>query len=340
MPIVGTPVTSTPTPGNTDPGVIATPVEPTVAPVACETQDVLEPRISQFYKKFVLSRLRSIQIQSGQTAEIIWTVIDRDGNPVDLTSCGFTSESSASSASLSSSESLSDAAPSVKLRVAEKLSIGRCHDNDQVHIGHVVAAADGRVKFTLDKLNTKYPGIFFGEVGVLDGDGNLRFANTFYLIINRGLNGKRQAGGPPTLAEIRLHLRDSTPEESLLLDNIKFDDAEIALAITRPVEYWNEIPPDVKQYTTSTFPFRYFWLEAICGNLFLMLAEQYRANNLSYAASGIQVDDQNKEPNYERAAQTRLTEWRDFVRRKKAEINLDNCYGGIGSTYGLSRTRY
>jgi hypothetical protein len=156
------------------------------------------------------------------------------------------------------------------------------------------------------------------------------------VILERGQFGARDhVGGPPTIQEIRLHLRDSAPGESLLLDNIRFDDAEIALAITRPVQYWNEQPPDLGvRTTTQNFPFRYYWLEAICANLFWMLEEQYRANNLAYSAAGVQVNDQDKEPNYARAAERRHANWVDFVKRKKAALNLEAAYGGIGSPYG------
>ena len=64
-----------------------------------------------------------------------------------------------------------------------------------------------------------------------------------------------------------------------------------------------------------------------------MVAEQYRRNQLTYSAAGLAVDDQNKEGSYERAGQTRWLAYRDWVRAKKAEINLEGAYGEIGSTY-------
>jgi hypothetical protein len=195
------------------------------------------------------------------------------------------------------------------------------------------------VEVVLPRRSTIVPGIYFAEMAIVNNDDEgkeyVHLSNTFYVIIERGLwSSRRQPGGAPSLAEIRLHLRDSDPAESFLLDHIRFDDAEIALAIQRPVQYWNEIPPGVGNYTTQNFPWRYHWLEAICANLFWMVAEQFRANNLQYSAAGVQVNDQDKEPNYEKAAERRQANWLDFVRRKKSEINLNSAYGGIGSTYG------
>jgi hypothetical protein len=65
----------------------------------------------------------------------------------------------------------------------------------------------------------------------------------------------------------------------------------------------------------------------------MMAAEQYRRNQLNYSAAGVALDDQNKEANYERAGQMRWQAYREWVRVKKAEINLEGAYGEVGSTY-------
>jgi hypothetical protein len=62
----------------------------------------------------------------------------------------------------------------------------------------------------------------------------------------------------------------------------------------------------------------------------MIAAEQNRANNLQYTAGGTAVNDQNKEVPYESAADRRLQEWRSFVMRKKASINIQAGFGGIG----------
>jgi hypothetical protein len=191
---------------------------------------------------------------------------------------------------------------------------------------------------------TGVPGVYYAEMAMVSVPALTSqqpcviFSNTFSLVIARSTFGDvNQYGGPPSIAEIRLHLRDSAPNESFLLDNLMFDDAEIALAISRPVMYWNEIPPPLDaMYNTQTFPFRYHWLEGICANLFLMVAEQFRRNQLDYNAAGIAINDQNKESSYERAGQARWQAYREWVRATKASINLENCYGEVSSTYKYS----
>ena len=156
------------------------------------------------------------------------------------------------------------------------------------------------------------------------------YSNTFYLTIDPGLF-TGELFGPPTIAEVRLSLRDSGPAESLLLNNLAFSDEEIAMAIARPVQLWNELPPNLRKYryNTTTFPFRYHWLEAIAGTLFLLAAEYNRRNNLTYSAANVSVNDLDKEPQYEAAGQRRLQMFREFVRAKKSELNLNQLYGGI-----------
>lgn len=341
MPVIGTPVLppAPPEPEQTT---------PTLTP--CQDINNISPAVSQYYGKLVLQRMRSVSIRCGQHAEIEWVVVDQNGFPVDLTECGFPDTPiSSSSSSLSSFSSLSsesaalEAGVGFKVRIRENLSLGISPTPDgQTGIDvFLVDAANGKVRITLDKTRTGVPGVYFVEIGVFDNFGDedneiMLFSNVFYLLMNRGQFGsfKHQRCGPPTIQEIRLHLRDSGPEESLLLDNIKFDDAEIGLAISRPIEYWNEIPPDLGvRYNTQNFPWRFHWLEGICANLFFMVAENFRANNLQYSAAGVQVNDQNKEPNYMRAAERRQANWLDFVRRKKSSINLESAYGGIGSSY-------
>lgn len=335
MPVVGTPVVT----GYTLPDQTPAPVACTAPVKTCQDQNRISPEVSSYYGKLLLARMKSVRIRTGQHARIQWTMTDSQGNVVDLTECGFSSSGSP----VSSSSSSASHGIGMRCRIRENLSLG--YDPQPARTEYpvsVIDAANGLVEIVLDKRSTGVPGVYFAEVAVFNnfGDDDLEqmlFSNVFYLLIERGQFGanKHQAGGPPTIMEIRLHLRDSSPEESLLLDNIRFDDAEIALAISRPLDYWNEIPPDLGvRATTQNFPWRYHWLEAICANLFFMASEHFRANNLQYSAAGVQVNDQDKEPNYLRAADRHQQSWLAFVQRKKGAINLEQAWSEVGSPYG------
>jgi len=329
MAVVGTPVTNP-----NDPS----PTQNTPSLIECDDQNKLSPTVSKYYGNLTLQRMRSIRIQQSQHAKINWAILDPSGFPVDLTACGFPSDSSESS-----SDGSDVTGVGFRFRMRENLSLGITPEPSRTEYEvNLIDGSEGKVEICLDKCATAVPGVYFAEIGVFDNYGTdeeiMLFSNVFYVLIERGqFGGRKNQGGPPSIMEIRLHLRDSGPEESLLLDNIKFDDAEIALAISRPIQQWNETPPDLgRRYTTQNFPWRYHWLEAICANLFWMVAENFRANNLQYSAAGVQVNDQDREPNYERAAERRSAEWKQWMKRKKSEINLNMGYGSVGSTYGNS----
>jgi len=298
--------------------------EQVLTPVSCAGQNVIAAPVSEQNGQPLLGRMKAISIGQGQCATLDWQMVDRDGVPVNMSAC--------------------DELPyKVVLRMKEQISLGNAKPVLQVD-ATVTAATEGRVQVSMTKNMVGIPGIYYAEMALINVPAEeadqpcIIFSNTFYLIINRGtLGNDGRNGGPPSIAEIRLHLRDSSPSESYLLENLMFDDAEIALAIARPVMYWNEIPPPLgRNYNTQNFPFRYHWLEGICANLFLMVAEQFRRNQLSYQAGGIAVDDQNKEGSYERAGQARWQAYREWVRATKASINLESCYGEVSSNYKYS----
>lgn len=302
--------------------------QPVLTPVACAGQNIVSAPIATTNGQPVLSKMRAISITQGQCATIEWQMHDKDGLPVDLSGCGVGEE---------------DSLFKVVMRLKEQLSLGNSRAIPQVD-ATVVAAAAGKVNVALPQNMVGIPGVYYAEMALINipaEEANqpcVIFSNTFYLIINRStFDITKQPGGAPSIAEVRLHLRDSNPGESYLLDRLMFDDAEIALAIARPVQYWNEIPPPLDRvYNTQNFPFRYHWLEGICANLFLMVAEQFRRNQFNYSAAGLVVDDQNKEASYERAGQTRWQAYREWVRATKASINLESCYGEVTSNYKYS----
>lgn len=310
-----------------DPNLSAAPV---LFPESCGQQSTLAAPVSKTNGVPVLTRTRAVSVNQGQCASIDWQMIDTQGRPVDLRPCGFGQVNPPTDFK-------------VVFRLKEQLNLGNARPPLQVD-AELFDAEKGNVRVQLTKSMTEFAGVYYGEMALIDiaaenaNDPCVVFSNTFSVIINRSTFGPQgQQGGPPSIAEIRLHLRDSSPAESYLLEHVMFDDAEIALAITRPVMYWNEIPPPLDTtYSTQNFPFRYHWLEGICANLFMMVAEQYRRNQLSYSAAGMSVDDQNKEASYERAGQARWQAYREWVRATKASINLESCYGEVTSNYKYS----
>jgi hypothetical protein len=340
MPITGTPAQPTAHNCNNCEGdegsVLVTPT-----PVSCNTVGILSTEPTALNGNALRTRLRSVSLQQGQCATIAWTLHDQNGKPVDLTGCGFASEgqsnSSLSEVSLGS-ETEADIPPKVLFRMREYIATNSSSGQYGEVEAVVTDVENGKVSIALPASYVQLAGVYFGEVAVVEttstGDCCVVFSNVFYVVVNKGLYGAKKYRGGPTIGEIRLHLRDSHPEESYLLDGLAFDNAEIAACIARPIEYWNEVPPPVRTYTTQSFPFRYHWLEAIIGELFRLAEETQRRNQLTYQAGGINIDDMNKERNYGQAAMLRMQAWREFVHIKKASLNIEDCWGGIGSDYG------
>jgi hypothetical protein len=183
------------------------------------------------------------------------------------------------------------------------------------------------------------PAVGVGETVVakqqLVRDVSLVFSNILYLVVERALFGAASPRqGPPTIAEVRLALRDY-PETNLLLDDYEFDDAEIALAASRIVDYFNELAPPLGRYfTTDDFPWRFHWLEGIAWQLFITAAHWHRRGELPYSAGGVQINDIGKEKQYLQAAMQQMQLFKEWASKKKVQLNMEDGFGGIGSEYG------
>jgi len=139
-----------------------------------------------------------------------------------------------------------------------------------------------------------------------------------------------------TIAEIRLAIRDRCREDNFLLDNIEFSNTEIAWAIRRPIEYWNEIPPPLSpRYTPSTFPYRYHWVGAVIGELLQIASHNYERNRLQYAAANLSIDDKDKSSYYIQSSARYLAEYKQWVLQTKKSINMNLAFGSTSlSSFG------
>ena len=195
----------------------------------------------------------------------------------------------------------------------------------------------GKLKIHLSPKETKYPGIYNGTVICypLANEKAIIQERPFYVYITYGLEFPAPKG-PLSLTEIRLYLRDSSPEENLLIDGYNFSDEEILLATKITIQKFNDMLPreNFPVFTSSNFPFRTILMDGILGQLFFMAAEWHRKNNLQYSAGGVSLNDKNKEPNYLQAANMH---WQQFLQDAKAEkvkFNMDLNWSMVPSAYG------
>jgi hypothetical protein len=135
-----------------------------------------------------------------------------------------------------------------------------------------------------------------------------------------------------SISEVRLAMRDLSLEDNFLLDDVEFTDTEIAWAMRRPVDQWNETPPQLRgasSYTPSNFPYRFQWINAIKGELMLIAAQSYRRNHLQYKAAGLSVDDKNKFTQYEQIGNNLKAEWADWMRKMKRSLNFQRAFNQV-----------
>lgn len=321
---------------------------PRPAPVSCIGQHVLTPNDPRESVKGtpLLTKTKAFTIKGKQIATLEYQMIDTLGRPVDLRDCLCVPSGSNSSLSSSSESSEGVCANYIEFRLQEYLSRG-CRNNGYTpqitREAVIVDAANGQVSVELTPDDTNVPGVYFGEFALVErpvddtAQPEVLFSNSFYVHIGRNSWTDGTMYGPPSISEVRMFLRDNDAAESFLLDNVKFDDGEINQAIALTIAEWNESPPPVAFHTTASFPYRYNWLNAIAGYLFRLVAEHQRANNLTYAAGGVSINDMDKAPNYEEAGLRRLLEWRTWMRNKKGQINLEQAYGTLGSDYSWNQ---
>lgn len=266
--------------------------------------------ITQIYGADALERMRCVRVTAGQEPKITWTMMTPAGEPVNLTdTVGGTVVFRHG-----------DAAHAVVRYVSD---------------GVIDDAANGVVSAVVER-PTLAPGVYHGEFGLINATGGLVFANPLYLISEPSAfwPGDWAQFGIPTVAEIRMHLRDSSPAEHRLIDTVEFDDAEVAAAIVQVVRYWNETPPPLPtRYSTGDFPYRQLLLEGTAASLYRMAAAYFRANHLAYQASGVAVDDLAKAPEFEQAAAGRWQAFEQQVRTLKVQLNMNNAWGIIPSPY-------
>jgi hypothetical protein len=290
----------------------------------CTDVGIVQARDSRAFGRPVPGKLRTVVVRAGTNPVVRWTMVDERGCAVDLTPCAL------------------DAPPTdppgpakvvpVFLRIAENTLLGF----DPDFVGRCVDPTGGVVECALDLRQVGGPGIYVAEFAVLGEDlTTVILTNPFTLLVERGLFGGDPTG-IPTLAEIRLRLRDY-PQYNELLGDFAWDDAEIVQALQEPIDYWNADLPDVGiYYTTQTFPaqYRHWWIRGTVASLFRLAAEHQRRNQFDYSSGGIQVQDSARGQDYLQAAETAWAEFKAWVRSRKIVLNQELCWGIEGSGYG------
>lgn len=281
----------------------------------------------------VLTRLAAFVIDQNVSCFLEHKLRKRDGTPRRLRiSC----PDSGSSLSSLSESSLSEPCEESNFHVRAKWSTWTVYEPSQpvdVNV-NVVDPDKGLVRLLADSNLTKRPGLFRIEWGVFNDKNELVAVDHSLVSVEfNSFGGEIPDIRPPTIKELQMWVMDSAPNENFLLDDVEFTPDQILLALAWPIEFWNEVPPNVGRFSSANFPFRNIWMLGTVSKLYEMAAHHYRRNYLPTQGGGITVPDKAKEEPYLRESVRLRQEFESLLYAKKLEINLDRCHGVLFSPY-------
>jgi hypothetical protein len=142
-----------------------------------------------------------------------------------------------------------------------------------------------------------------------------------------------------TSEEVRLFLQDRTELNPLLL-GIRFTPEMIEQAMINTVDYYNLMnPPTGIMYTLESFPYRALLLLGTASYLLRSGAINEAANQLTYSADGIQVNDKDKAQIFMTLSQNLQQDFKELGQQIKMNQNISQIYGTKHSEY-IYRRRY
>jgi hypothetical protein len=272
----------------------------------------------------------TVSIIGGQKETVIVAVTDTDGRPKDLTAYSV----------VQYDNEPSEVDPSCRIRKAPfatgVLFTVRSHNGQRIAEvrKQVIVHGDpvhGLVEIPFEVCEYRDPGIFLGELTFfLDSEARLSYP--FYVEVTPSLAWSARREMPLTIAEIRMWLRDNSPEDNFLLDEVEFKDSEIMAAIRRGVDLWNETPPMMQRYhyTAANFPYRSAWIDVTIGFLKSSAYHWFLRNHLQYNAGGVAIDDKNKWQAYRQDAMEAKDRYVNWMKDVKPQLNAGQAWGGVG----------
>ncbi len=286
-------------------------------PDTCDDLPIVRPEDAVADGCFVLTKGRAAIATKGQAATLEWQIRGRDGNPLDLSLCECEDEGDGG----------------VRVRFSDAMMPSRIGVWEDT--ATIIEAETGTIQVEVPDALVQSAGIYALQFAVLNCEGKVVSVDSGWLSMERGMFADDQDTnqGPPTLMELRMRLRDTMVENSLL-GQVEFSDAEIIYAVQRPIQEFNETPPNLNyRFTPANFPYHYHWTEGIVANLLKIAAAGYARNKLNSTAGGVALADKDKDGIYMQLAQLLDQQWKQWLVDKKVTLNALQGYGSVGSAY-------
>jgi hypothetical protein len=136
-----------------------------------------------------------------------------------------------------------------------------------------------------------------------------------------------------TTEEVRMFLMDRAELNPLIL-GIRFTPEMLEQATINTVDYYNLMPPPIGQmYTVETFPYRSLLLLGTSGYILRSASINEAANQLSYAADGVQVNDKDKAQIFASLGNDLWNEFKELAKNIRINHNIAQVYGTKHSEY-------
>jgi hypothetical protein len=136
-----------------------------------------------------------------------------------------------------------------------------------------------------------------------------------------------------TSEEVRLFLQDREELNPLLL-GVRFTPEMIEQAMINAVDYYNLMnPPLGIMHTIETFPYRSLLLLGTAAYLLRSGAINEAANQLTYSADGVQVNDKDKAQIFMSLSQNMQQDFKELGQQIKMNQNIAQVYGTKHSEY-------
>jgi len=186
------------------------------------------------------------------------------------------------------------------------------------------------VQFPIPASVSGTPGVYIASVGIFVSDV-LRHVYDVWVYNEPSVwSSEFTPAALPSIKDMQILLRDSSPVENEILNARQFGIEEYAQAAVDTVHLWNNTPPFLGDLSTINFPSRGIYLKGMKCFLFEALVEWYRKNRLPYTAGGVSVDDMSKLQEYMVAVQKEEQELRVLIQRTKSSLNLAGGFAKLG----------
>jgi hypothetical protein len=136
-----------------------------------------------------------------------------------------------------------------------------------------------------------------------------------------------------TSQEVRVFLMDK-PELNTLVPGVRWTEEMLSQAAINVVDYINVTSPSIGTvFTVETFPSRYILLTGMAGYLLKSASINQASNEFNYTAEGMTVQDHDKSEIFAKLGAEFWDEFKELVRNKKIQMNVNRAYGTVHSEY-------